>query len=113
MTAPAPVTLTDSAVARLRGLLAQNEGAAGIKLNVVSQGCSGMSYHMDFADEPIAGADVVESEDGSVRLYVEPAAVMYILGTEIDFVEDRMQTGFVFNNPNEKGRCGCGSSFTV
>ncbi len=109
---PQLVELTPAAVARARELLA-NHGpdAAGIRLGVKTTGCSGMSYKLDFADE-IAEGDTVVEKDG-VKLVVEPGAVMYVLGTEIDWVEDKLGAMFVFKNPNEKARCGCGESFSV
>jgi iron-sulfur cluster assembly protein len=106
------VALTPAAVARARELLA-NHGAdaAGLRLGVKTTGCSGMSYKLDFARE-IGADDTVVEKDG-VTLVVEPAAVMYLLGTEIDWVEDKLGAMFVFRNPNEKARCGCGESFSV
>jgi iron-sulfur cluster assembly protein len=106
------VDLTPAAVARARELLAsQGADAAGIRLGVKTTGCSGMSYKLDFARQ-IAEGDTVVEKDG-VKLVVEPAAVMYVLGTEIDWVEDKLGAMFVFRNPNEKARCGCGESFSV
>ena len=106
------VALTPAAVARARELLA-NHGAdaAGLRLGVQTTGCSGMSYKLDFASSIDSGDTVIE-KDG-VKLVVEPDAVMYVLGTEIDWVEDKLGAMFVFNNPNEKARCGCGESFSV
>lgn len=109
---PALVTVTTAAAARLRELLAaQGAGAAGVKLGVKSTGCSGMSYTMDFARTPDGTAEVVELD--GVRIYVDPMAVMYVVGTEMDFVTDKFGASFVFRNPNEKSRCGCGESFSV
>ena len=106
------LSLTPGAVARMRDLLAtKGDGAAGIKLGVKQRGCSGYSYMLDFARE-IGPADEVVEADG-LRLVVDPMAVMYLLGTEIDWSEDRMGASFVFRNPNEKARCGCGESFSV
>jgi iron-sulfur cluster assembly protein len=106
------VALTPAAVARARELLA-NHGAdaAGLRLGVKTTGCSGMSYKLDFASS-IGSDDTVIEKDG-VKLLVDPDAVMYVLGTEIDWVEDKLGAMFVFNNPNEKARCGCGESFSV
>ncbi len=106
------VALTPAAVARARELLA-NHGAdaAGLRLGVKTTGCSGMSYKLDFADS--IGSDETVIEKDGVKLVVERDAVMYVLGTEIDWVEDKMGAMFVFNNPNEKARCGCGESFSV
>ncbi len=106
------VDLTPAAVARARALLTEHgEDAAGIRLGVKTTGCSGMSYKLDFARE-IGAEDTVVEKDG-VKLVVEPGAIMYVLGTQIDWVEDKLGAMFVFNNPNEKARCGCGESFSV
>ena len=108
------LSITPAAADRVRHLLATQggEGAVGIRLGVKSTGCSGYSYKLDFARDVRPGEEVVEA-DGGVRLVVEPMAVMYLLGTELDWVEDRLGAQFVFRNPNEKSRCGCGESFTV
>jgi len=106
------VSMTQAARDRAKHLLdTVGDGAAGIKLTVKSTGCSGYSYLMDFAKEIGPGDEVVE-HDG-VRLVVDPMAMMYVLGTEIDFVEDKLGAQFTFKNPNEKSRCGCGESFSV
>ena len=106
------VSMTTAARDRARFLLeTQGEGARGIKLSVKPTGCSGYSYMMDFAREIGPGDEVVEDQD--VTLVVDPMAVMYLLGTEIDFREDKLGAQFVFTNPNEKSRCGCGESFSV
>lgn len=106
------VELTPAAIARARQLLV-NHGAdaAGIRLGVKTTGCSGMSYKLDFAKEIGADDTIVEAE--GVKLVVDRGAVMYVLGTEIDWVEDKLGAMFVFKNPNEKARCGCGESFSV
>jgi iron-sulfur cluster assembly protein len=110
--APSVISLTPAAVERLRHLIdTQGGGAAGIKLGVKTAGCSGLTYTMDFARE-IRPEDEVISADG-VQVVVDPGAVMYLAGTEMDFVQDRLGAAFKFTNPNEAGRCGCGESFTV
>lgn len=107
------LSLTPAAADRVRHLIAtQGEGAVGIRLGVKSTGCSGYSYKLDFARDVRPGEEVVEADTG-VRVVVEPMAVMYLLGTELDWVEDRLGSQFVFRNPNEKSRCGCGESFTI
>ena len=70
-----------------------------------------MSYFVEYAEEQKKFEDVVE--DKGVRIFIDPTAVMFLIGTEMDYVEDKLQSGFVFNNPNEKGRCGCGESFSI
>jgi len=109
---PQLLSLTPAAVGRVRQLLdTQGDGAPGIRVGVRSAGCSGMSYTIDFAREIKDGDEVVEAE--GVKVVVDPAAVMFLVGTEMDFVQDKLGSAFKFNNPNEAGRCGCGESFTV
>lgn len=109
----APLTLTDAAAERVKTLLAKRgKPSAGIRIGVRSKGCSGLSYTLEFADERSPYDEVVEAPQG-VTVLIDPKATMFILGTEMDWVEDKMQNGFVFRNPNEKGRCGCGESFHV
>lgn len=109
---PQLVSMTENARERARHLLAtMGDGAPGIKLSVKSTGCSGYSYIMDFAREIGPGDEVVE--DGGVKLVIDPKAMMFVLGTEIDFVEDKLGAQFTFKNPNETSRCGCGESFSV
>lgn len=109
---PQVLSLTDAAVERVRFLTAR-EGAAGrsLRIGVRPQGCSGMSYHVEFAEAPGPGDEVVEA--GDVKVYVDPKATLYLIGSRMDYVEDRLTSGFVFTNPNEKARCGCGESFHV
>ena len=109
--APQVMTLTDRAAERVKALLADNDKAVGLKLGVKMAGCSGFSYTMDWALETGGDEDVVE--DKGVRLLIDPAAIMFLLGTELDWREDRLESRFVFNNPNAKAMCGCGESFTV
>jgi iron-sulfur cluster assembly protein len=108
----APLTITDSAADRVKALLAsRGKPSAGVRIGVRAKGCSGMSYTLEFADERTAFDEVVEEK--GVTVLIDPKATMFILGTEMDYVEEKMQAGFVFRNPNEKGRCGCGESFHV
>jgi iron-sulfur cluster assembly protein len=106
------LSLTPAAVDRIRHLVAtQGKGAPGIRVGVRNTGCSGMSYTIDFVEEIAEDAELVEA--GGVKVVIDPKAVMYLVGTEMDFVEDKLGSAFKFNNPNEAGRCGCGESFTV
>jgi iron-sulfur cluster assembly protein len=108
----APLTITDAAADRVKALLdKRGKPSAGIRIGVRSKGCSGLSYTLEYADEKSEFDEVVEHN--GVTVLIDPKATMFILGTEMDFVEDKMQSGFVFRNPNEKGRCGCGESFHV
>ncbi len=113
---PAPqkalMSVTDDAAERIRGMLEKRgKPSAGVRIGVRTKGCSGMSYTLEFADEINEFDEVVE--DHGLTIIVDPKAVMFIVGTEMDFVEEKLETGFVFRNPNEKGRCGCGESFHV
>jgi iron-sulfur cluster assembly protein len=106
------LSLTPAAVDRIRYLIeTQGDGAKGIQIGVSTAGCSGMSYTIDFVDSIEPSADVVEVDD--VKVVIDPKAVMYLIGTEMDFVKDKLGSAFKFKNPNEAGRCGCGESFTV
>jgi len=109
---PAPLTLTDAAAERVKALLAtRDEPAMGLRIGVNPKGCAGHSYSIDFADKAEMLDEVVTTK--GVTVVIDSKAVMYLLGTELDYVEDKMSSSFVFRNPNEKGRCGCGESFHV
>src|SRR5215510_8920240 len=100
-----PIKLTDAAAERVKVLLARRDApAAGLRIGVKSKGCSGLSYTIEYADakNPL---------DEVVAIFIDPKATLFIIGSEVDYVEDKLQSGFVFRNPNEKGRCGCGESF--
>ena len=103
--------ITDAAADRLRGLKADKDGVVGIRVGVKTAGCSGLAYTMEMADD-VAKHDEVIEEKG-VRILIDPKAILFLIGTEMDWEEDKLQAGFVFRNPNEKGRCGCGESFHV
>ncbi len=106
------MTITDAAADQVRALLAKRDKDSGnVRIGVRTAGCSGLSYTLEYADEQGEFDEVVE--DNGVTVFVDPKAVMFVIGTEMDFVSEKLQSGFVFNNPNEKGRCGCGESFHV
>jgi iron-sulfur cluster assembly accessory protein len=106
------MTLTDAAAARAKFLIAQaDKPILGLRVGVKAQGCSGMSYFVEYAEEKKMFEEVVE--DKGVTLLIDPAATMFLIGSEMDYQEDKLQSGFTFNNPNEKGRCGCGESFHI
>jgi iron-sulfur cluster assembly protein len=106
------ITVTDAAAKRVRQLMARSEKPVlGLRVGVKARGCSGMSYVVEYADEQRKFEDVVESK--GIKIFIDPTAVMFLIGSEMDYIEDKFQTGFVFTNPNEKGRCGCGESFHV
>lgn len=106
------VSITDAAAAQIQALIAKREKpTVGIKVGIRTRGCSGLSYTIEYADE-IGKFDEVVEEKG-VRVLIDPKAVMFLIGTEMDFEEEKFKSGFTFKNPNEKGRCGCGESFNV
>uniref|UniRef100_A0A7S1BZJ0 Core domain-containing protein n=1 Tax=Corethron hystrix TaxID=216773 RepID=A0A7S1BZJ0_9STRA len=109
----APIVVTDVAAARIRALLSDAEGdPLGIRLGVKRRGCNGLSYTLNYAYEvPPQDEDVVTPN--GVRVFVEPAALFSIVGTVMDWEEDALTAEFTFKNPNSKGECGCGESFTV
>lgn len=106
------VSITDRAAAHIQSLLSKREKeSVGIKVGIRTRGCSGLSYTIEYADEIGKFDEVIE--DKGVRVLIDPKAVMFLIGTEMDFVEEKFKSGFVFNNPNAKGQCGCGESFSV
>ena len=111
MTARAqPLTVTAAAAEQIKVLLARREAPAlGVRIGIRTKGCSGMSYTLEYADEKAPFDE--EMEVDGVKVLIDPKATMFILGTEMDYVQDKLESGFVFRNPNEKGRCGCGESF--
>lgn len=102
------MTLTDAAAQRVSEIVATRENALGIRVGIKKGGCAGMEYMIDLVTEAKAGDDVVE-KDGS-KVFVAPEAVLYLLGTQMDFEVTKLRTGFVFNNPNQTSACGCGES---
>jgi len=112
MDQPPVITLTDAAVDRVKALMSRTtDPVLGLRIGVKTKGCSGMSYSVEYAKEQKRFEDKVEQK--GVTLFIDPTAVMFIVGSEMDYVEDKFESGFVFRNPNEKGRCGCGESFHV
>lgn len=104
------LSLTPAAIGRVRHLLdSRGDGAPGIRVGVRTAGCSGLTYTIDFVSEIKAGDEVVEA--GGVKVVVDPEALMHLVGTEMDFVQDKLGAAFKFTNPNETSRCGCGESF--
>lgn len=109
---PPLLTLTDAAAERVKSLMAKSDNpVSGLRVGVSSKGCSGMSYVFEYAEEKIGLEEEVESK--GVRIFIDPMAVMFLMGSEMDYKEDKLQAGFVFNNPNAKNVCGCGESFSV
>ena len=108
----APITITDAAFSRAKHLIEHaDRPVAGIRVGIETKGCSGFAYKVEYAEGPGKFEDVVERDD--TRFFIDPMAVMYLLGSELDYKEGNMESSFVFTNPNETGRCGCGESFSV
>jgi iron-sulfur cluster assembly protein len=117
MNAPRPkpsiLTVTDAAAARIREIVGSaGRPVEGVRLGIKKGGCAGMTYTMDLVETANKGDDVVDVGDGA-RLLVDPAAVLFLLGTEMDFTVDKLSARFVFRNPNETSACGCGESVTL
>jgi len=111
---PPLITLTDAAAERVKHLMAkadQEESILGLRVGVNSKGCSGLSYFVEYASEQKHFEDVVE--DKGVKIFIDPASVMFLIGARMDYQESKLSSGFVFSNPNETARCGCGESFSV
>lgn len=106
------VNITKTAAARMVELL-EKRGTpdAYVRIGTKTAGCSGLTYRLEFADNPEDGDEFLEMH--GVKVLLDPKSLLYILGTEIDFEITDLKSGFVFNNPNKKGECGCGDSFTV
>ena len=109
---PQVMSVTPAAAERVKALIdGRGKPTAGIRIGVRTKGCSGMSYTLEFADAQQPMDEVVET--GGVKLLIDPKASLFLIGTEMDYEEEKLKSGFVFKNPNEKGRCGCGESFHV
>ncbi len=109
---PPPVSLTEAAARRMKAILdAATEPAEGIRITVSDGGCSGKTYKMDYARGDSGSCEVIEHH--GVRVWIDPGAILYLIGTEIDYEEKLLESGFVFRNPNETARCGCGESFSI
>ena len=109
---PAVLSITDAAAARIREIVARADNpVAGVRLGVKKGGCAGMTYTMDVAETVAKGDEVVDAN--GVRVLIDPAAVLFLFGTEMDFTVDKLSARFVFRNPNETSACGCGESVTL
>lgn len=109
---PAAVILTPSAEARIAKLMAEApEGAIGVKLSTPRRGCSGLAYSVDYVSEANPMDERIETPGGT--FFIDSGSVLYLIGSTMDWQEDDFTAGFVFQNPNAKGSCGCGESFTV
>ena len=109
---PAAITLTPAAEARVAALMNRApEGAIGVKLSTPRRGCSGLAYSVDYVTMENAFDEKIETPGGA--FYVDAASILYLIGSVMDWKEDDFTAGFTFDNPNAKGSCGCGESFTV
>ena len=106
------ITLSNRAAERVKEIMAQaKEPFIGVRVGVTSGGCAGMSYIMEYAKKTNPNDEVVE--DKGVKVLIDPKAIMYLLGTEMDYKKEELSSTFVFKNPNETERCGCGESFKI
>jgi len=106
------ITLSDRAASRIKEIIATSkEPTIGVRVGVKTGGCAGMSYFLEYAKELNASDEVIE--DKGVKVLIDPGAVMYLLGTEMDYKKEELSSTFVFKNPNETERCGCGESFKI
>ena len=109
---PKAIRLSDAAAARIREIMANAEGKyQGVRVGVQNGGCAGMSYTMDYAETAQPFEEVVE--DKGVKVFIDPKAIMFLIGTEMDFVQEKFGARFVFNNPNQTAACGCGESVAI
>ncbi len=109
---PAMMSLTEAAAERAKDLIARGDGEVlGLKVGVKQGGCSGLMYEIDYARDASPLDQVME--DKGVKIFIDPTAMMYLIGSEMDYRSDTFQAGFVFNNPNAAAQCGCGESFSI
>ena len=106
------ITLSNSAATRIKEIMSKDEkNSLGVRVGVKSGGCAGMSYIMEYTKEINPNDEVIE--DKGVKVFIDAGAIMYLLGTEMDYKKEEFSSNFVFKNPNETERCGCGESFKV
>ena len=106
------ITLSNNAAERIKDIMSNAEkDSVGVRVGVKSGGCAGMSYVMEYTKNPNPNDEIIEEK--GVKVFIDSAAVMYLFGTEMDFKKEKFSSQFVFNNPNETERCGCGESFKV
>ena len=106
------ITLSNNAAERIKKIMSRAENSAiGVRIGVKSGGCAGMSYVMEYSKKINPNDEIIE--DKGVKVFIDSSAVMYLLGTEMDYKKEELSSSFVFNNPNETERCGCGESFKI
>ena len=109
---PKPVKLTAGAAARLHDIMAKAEGQySGVRVGVTNGGRAGMSYTMEYAADAKPFEEVMEDQGG--KIFIDPKAILFLIGTELDFVQEKLGARFVFNNPNQTSACGCGESVSI
>ena len=106
------IKLSDTAAARIKEIMLNaDDKTIGVRVGVKSGGCAGMSYSMEYAKDKKKNDEVIE--DKGVKVFIDPSAIIYLIGTEMDYKKNEFSSSFVFNNPNETERCGCGESFKI
>ena len=106
------ITLSNSAASKIKEIMSKDENKSlGVRIGVKSGGCAGMSYIMEYAKEINPNDEIIE--DKGVKVFVDPSAIIYLIGTEMDYKKEEFSSTFVFKNPNETERCGCGESFKI
>ena len=106
------IRLSDNAAERIKQIMSKaDDKTIGVRVGVKSGGCAGMSYSMEYAKDKKANDEVIE--DKGVKVFIDPSAIIYLLGTEMDYKKEKFSSQFVFKNPNETERCGCGESFKI
>ena len=106
------ITLSESAASRFKELMAQYGGTIlGVRLGVKNSGCAGLTYAIELASEQKTDEEIFENH--GIKIFLDPTAILLLCGTELDYKQNKMGASFIFHNPNEKGRCGCGESFCV
>lgn len=109
---PSVITLTEAAAGRVHEIIAESDTPiAGLRLGVKNAGCAGMAYTMDYAAEPQANDEIVESR--GVKIFIDPRAILFLLGTTMDYRVEKLSAQFVFDNPNQTDACGCGESVSL
>ena len=107
------LTFSEKAKLKLKEIMSSNDHKdfLGLRISVTTGGCAGMTYKMDYVEKKIAGDEHVNID--GINVFIDPKAIMYLLGTKMDYKEDKFASSFIFNNPNETERCGCGESFKI
>ena len=106
------ISLTENAASRIKEIMSGSKSdSVGVRIGVKSGGCAGMSYVMEYANEVNPNDEIIEQK--GVKVFIDPGAIMYLLGTEMDYKKEQFSSSFVFKNPNETERCGCGESFKI